>query len=163
MSDDDARVGPKDPLCQNRTVDVSTLRVGSDSSRLDIEVIQRQERAAWTLRLTVKDGPYLAATVEGAYLMPECHEADGLVGFMDMAEHHWSGWSGAKSWASLEHNLAIEARWHRTGGATLLVALMPEGQRWKVQGTIEVDDMALERLGRRARVVLLDGTNLTVA
>jgi hypothetical protein len=140
-------------------VNVSTLRLGSDSSRLDIEVVQRQERVAWVLRLTLKDGPQLAATVEGAYLIPEAHEADGLVGFFeDMAEQHWTGWSGAKSWASLEHNLAIEAKWHRTGGATLLVTLMPEGQRWKVQGTIEVDDMALERLGRRARVVFLDGT-----
>jgi hypothetical protein len=41
--------------------------------------------------------------------------------------------------------------------ATLLVTLMPEGQRWKVQGTIDVEDMALERLGRRARDLLLDG------
>jgi len=139
-------------------VNVSTLRIGSDSSRLDIEVIQRQGRAAWTLRLTLVDGPHLAATVEDAYLIPEANEADGLVGFFEViAEQHWTGWNGAKSWASLEHNLAIDAKWHRTGGATLFVTLVPEGQRWQVQGTVDVDDMALERLGRRARAVLLDG------
>jgi hypothetical protein len=51
-------------------VNVSTLRVGSENSRLDIEVVQRQEGVAWTLRLALKDGPELAATVEGAYLIP---------------------------------------------------------------------------------------------
>ena len=147
-----------------KTVNVSTLRVGSDSSALDIEVIQRYEGVAWTLRLTLKDGPRLAATVEGAHLIPEANEADGLVAFFeDMAALHWTGWSVTRSWANLEHNLAIEAKWHRTGGATLLVTLMPEGQRWKAQGTIEIDDTALEQLGRSARVVLLDGTTLTVA
>ena len=138
--------------------DNATLRIGSDSSRLDIEVIQRQEHVAWTLRLTLNDGPHLVATVEGAYLIPEVHEAEGLVGFFEgIAKHHWTGWNGARSWASLEHNFAIDAKWRRTGGATLSVTLIPEGQRWKVQGTVDVDDMGLERLGPDARAVLLVG------
>jgi len=57
-----------------------TLRIGSDSSRLEIEVIQHQEHVAWMLRLTLKDGPHLVATVESAHLIPEFHEAEGLVG-----------------------------------------------------------------------------------
>lgn len=133
-----------------------SLRIGSESSRLDIEVIQRHEGAAWTARLTLTDGPELWASVDGAYLIPEATEAVGLtVFFEEIAELHWTGWSGDRSWSSLEGNLAIIATWRRLGGAVLGITLRPEGQRWQVRATIEVDDMTLERLGPSARAVLL--------
>jgi Family of unknown function (DUF6228) len=93
--------------------------------------------------------------VEGPDLIPELHEAEGLAGlFEDIAARHWTGWTGVKSWSSLDHNLAIEATWQRTGGATLRVTLSPDLQRWKAEGTIDISDMALEGLGAQARAVL---------
>ena len=49
----------------------------------------------------------------------------------------------------------VEATWRRTGGATLRVTLVPQGQQWKAQGTIEIADMELERLGPQSREVIL--------
>jgi hypothetical protein len=137
-------------------VNPSTLRVGSEASRLDIEPIMREHSVASILRLAFEDSSGLSATVHRADLIPEHREAEGLVAFFeDIAGSHWTGWSGAKTWANLEHNLAVEATWRRTGGATLRVTLVPEGQRWKAQGTIEVADMELERLGPHSREVIL--------
>jgi hypothetical protein len=41
-------------------------------------------------------------------------------------------------WSSLDHNLAFEATWQRTGGATLRVTLSPDLQRWQAEGTIDI-------------------------
>jgi len=134
----------------------TSLRVGSEAARLDIDVVMRDQGVASILRFSLEDSSGLSATVDRADLIPEQREAEGLVAFFeDIAGSHWTGWSGANTWANLEHNLAVEATWRRTGGATLRVMLVPQGQQWKAQGTIEIADMELERIGPHSREVIL--------
>lgn len=97
---------------------LSSFRIGSESSRLDIEVIQRHEGVAWTVRLTLTDGPELSASVDRAYLIPEANEAVGLTAFLEeIAELHWTGWSGDRSWG------ASKATWRSLlhGGASAVL------------------------------------------
>jgi hypothetical protein len=112
--------------------------------------------SAWVVRLSLSQAHELKATVERAYLIPEEQEADHLVDFFEaIANLHWSGWEDVKTWSSLEGNLSLRATWHKTGSATLQASLNPEGQLWRAEGTIELDNIALERVGPEARSALL--------
>lgn len=108
------------------------------------------------VRLSMREGEEMSATVPRAVLNPDLREAEKLVEFLEeLGAMHWSGWTGTRSWSNADHNLAIEATWHLTGYATLRVTLRPEGDRWQVRGTLEVDNMTIERLGPDARAVLM--------
>jgi hypothetical protein len=136
----------------------ATLRIGSGDDRLEIEVVgRREDGVASVLRLTLHIGRELVASCGRAVLIPEADEAARLAAFFeDIAQLHWTGWLGAKSWANLEHNLEVAGTWHRTGGATLGVKLMSEESgRWTASGVIVIGDMELERLGPAARAVIL--------
>ena len=131
------------------------LTIGHED-RLEVEPVQRHDGVAAVIRVSLIQGPELSAIVNNIYLIPEAREAYGLVEFLEsLSSLHWTGWSGTKEWSSLEHNLTINAAWRHTGGTTLRVILRAEGQYWEARGTIELDNMALERIGPESRLVLL--------
>ena len=126
------------------------------SDRLELLPVERQDRIASVVRLSLVQGGDLSATIDRAYLIPEMREAFGFVEFLEeLSSLHWKGWSGTRDWSSLEGTLTLAATWHRTGGAKLSVRLRSEGETWEARGTIEVDNMALEKVGPTARAVLL--------
>jgi uncharacterized protein DUF6228 len=131
------------------------LVIGAESS-LQVEPIDRDAGVAVGVRLSLREGEEMSATIPRAVLNPDFREAEKLVEFLEeLGSMHWTGWTGTRSWSNADHNLAIEAMWHLTGYATLRVTLRPEGERWQARGTLEVDNVSVERLGPDARAVLM--------
>jgi hypothetical protein len=113
---------------------------------------RERDGAAATVRLSlrVSDGLRVSRQLASAV------DQSSLVSFLeDIAERHWTGWTGTRQWMSPEGEFWIDATWHRTGGAGLRVTVRDLDLDWQAEATVEVDDMELERLGRQALTVLM--------
>ena len=69
--------------------------------------------------------------------------------FRSMADE-WRGWSGPKSWESLEGEMALAAVHDGVGHITLRVALvnLDAGEPWKLETELELEPGALEALAK---------------
>jgi len=87
-----------------------------------------------------------AAAQVGTYL------SSGLADFFTGLATNWRGWSGRRSWTSLEGELTLGAESDRTGHVYLRVHLHDGAPaRWEVEAELVLEAGQLERLASDAR------------
>jgi len=64
---------------------------------------------------------------------------DDLASYFEGLAQDWRGWSGARSWTSVEHDLHLVAEHDRVGHVSLTVNLRREIPRWRAEGTVSID------------------------
>lgn len=118
------------------------------------EVISRDDRA--TLRLLEHDRDYFVAELRGLNLSARArvgtYMSTGLAELFAEMAASWRGWTGKKSWASLEGELHLSAEADRTGHITVTAELR-EGMPpvWTVVLLLTVEAGQLDALARAAR------------
>jgi hypothetical protein len=72
--------------------------------------------------------------------------------FDEMARD-WMGWEGTKTWASLEHELRIEATEDLTGHISLVVIMRDccDPADWRLKATLELEAGQLSDLSKAVR------------
>lgn len=108
--------------------------MGDASGHLRLTASRRAHSDHLIAQLAV-DGLSATTRVIGHY----AHAWNDLVAFFDAIEKDWRGWSGAREWSSLEHDLAVTAR-HR-GHVELRVTLRETGMvdGWRASATIDLE------------------------
>lgn len=74
--------------------------------------------------------------------------------FVEMAEH-WTGWAGAKTWASLEADFSLSCTSDSLGHITLEVEMVDRDspEEWSTQFKIEVEAGQLETIAQEIQVL----------
>ena len=99
---------------------------------------------------------FIAVSVAGANLSASADVAhigggDGLSGYWADLAKSWRGWSGEKTWQSLEGDLAFSATSDRTGHVRLRVTLAYGAPwRWQTEVVLAVEAGQLEGLAAAA-------------
>jgi hypothetical protein len=96
----------------------------------------------------------LTAPALSASLRFWCYQGTGLgVYFGELAEHWW-GWTGERTWATIEGDLAFGATHDGTGHITLVVELAVGWQpAWSCSAALELEPGMLNGLARQARSI----------
>jgi hypothetical protein len=99
---------------------------------------------------------FIAVTVTGANLSASAEVAhigggDGLNSYWADLAQSWRGWTGEKTWRSLEGDLAFSATSDRTGPVTLKVTLAYGAPwRWQTQAVLAIEAGQLDGLAAAA-------------
>ena len=119
-----------------------------------LTIQSHEPRASLTLRshshdyfvAEIRHAGIEAAAKVGTYL------SSGLADFFAALEADWRGWSGQRSWASLEGELALTAESDRTGHVYLHVHLHDGAPaRWEVEAELVLEAGQLEGLAKESR------------
>jgi Family of unknown function (DUF6228) len=115
---------------------------GNKSAWLEIGKAKNGE----DLHVELKDGELSArATVYG-------YMADSFPDLFRFMKENWKGWSGEKSWGSLEGQLDFKSSMDKLGHITLLVYLCPDPQLgWEVRSKFSLEPSQLDTLFEEAR------------
>ena len=117
------------------------------------EIISRDDRS--TLRLLENEQNFFVAELRGLNLSAQArvgtYMSAGLAKMFAEMAASWRGWTGTKSWNSLEGELHLTAEADRTGHVTLTAELR-EGMPpvWTVVLLLTVEAGQLEDLARSA-------------
>jgi hypothetical protein len=99
---------------------------------------------------------FVLVTVEGSGLSASTKVAhlggsDGLSDYWADLSQNWRGWTGEKSWHSLEYDFWLSATSDRTGHVTLKVTLECHSPwTWKTQALVTIEAGQLQRLAANA-------------
>lgn len=121
----------------------------------EIFTIASRDRGA-SLILSPLDGDYFSAQLIHPGLDAQArvgsYMCEGLGDFFAGMADDWKGWSGSRTWASLEGELRLSAESDRTGHV-YLGAHLHDGApaRWTVELGLIVEAGQLERLASMAR------------
>ena len=81
------------------------------------------------------------------------HNYHHLVSFFDDLAKNWRGWTGEKTWESVEHHIALRATADRQGHVYLRAALrdVDDPSDWRAEATLLVEAGQLDALADSAR------------
>ena len=83
-------------------------------------------------------------------------DVDGIAKFFRSMSDEWRGWSGSKSWVSLERDLRLTASHDSLGHVFLRVELSRDSgapDPWKVDAGLTLEAGALERIAEDAEAL----------
>ena len=107
------------------------------------------------------DGPeYIAARITGPIVRGSVRawlyeDASALVEFFESMAAEWQGWITAKTWASIEGELNLEATVDRVGHVTVAIRMRSVGgpDPWELAVSLDTEAGQLAGLAREARRV----------
>jgi hypothetical protein len=88
-----------------------------------------------------------------ARLRVYAYELEHLATFFSNLAKDWQGWTGEKTWKSIEGEMALRATTDRLGHVTLNVRLTapPSPPAWRFEGNVLIEAGMLEGLAARVR------------
>ncbi|MCU0648862.1 MAG: DUF6228 family protein [Gemmatimonadaceae bacterium] len=118
------------------------------------EVISHREDA--TVRLRVLTGDYLLAELVANDLAASVRVgtfmSHGIAQLFDDMAASWRGWSGAKTWRSLEGELSLSAEMDKAGHVEITAELQAGAPAvWSTSLRLYIEAGQLERLAQHAR------------
>jgi hypothetical protein len=118
------------------------------------EVVSRDDGSA--LHLRTHDSNYVVAALRGLNLTAQArvgtYMSAGLAEMFAGMAANWRGWTGAKTWSSLEGELHLSAEADRTGHVTLTIELREGAPAvWSVTLQLVIEAGRLDDLARAAR------------
>lgn len=77
--------------------------------------------------------------------------SEGIAEFFGDLATNWQGWSGTKTWQSLEGELVLEAKCDRLGHIFLLTTLRHAFDSWTAEVQLVIEAGQLDRLAAAAK------------